>query len=121
MRYLKADRARTEQIGEVAAHALEEIHRALYGRAPEATRSWTDGDAILLIVRTAAPNGTVAPVSEIQQLVGAAVQRRTGVALRAGGVNVDADRELAVLAFERIETPAGPQRPVGAGPVPGAG
>jgi hypothetical protein len=42
----------------------------------------------------------------MQRLVAAAVYRRTGIALRAGGVNVDVGRGLAVLAFERVAAPA---------------
>jgi hypothetical protein len=91
-------------IGAVAVDALDEIHRAIYGQAPAASRSWTDGDAILLVIRLSqgcAPASVVA----IQRMVGAAVQRRTGVRLRAGGVNVDPSRDLAVLAFERSRIP----------------
>ena len=61
MRHLKAHGAETRQIGAVAADALDEIHSAIYGQAPEASRAWTDGDAILLVVRLPA---TRDPASE---------------------------------------------------------
>ena len=121
MRKLKAHDAETGQIGAVAADALDEIHSAIYGQAPEASRAWTDGDAILLIVRLPArPDAAAAatPVAAIQRMVSAAVYRRTGVMLRTGGANVDARRSLAVLAFERTETLEDPDsyEPVSAAP-----
>ena len=124
MRYLKAHGADTEQLGAVAADALDEIHCAVYGVAPEATRAWTDGDAILVVMRMQARSviGTT-PVTAIQRMVAAAVHRRTGVRLRTGGVNFDPERGLAVLAFERIEESVRHRSlsPVPAGPVSGAG
>lgn len=113
MRHLKARGSDIRHIGSVAAHALDEIHQAIYGRAPQASRAWTDGDAILLVLRLPAPAGTGEPepddddaIAAMQRLVAAAVYRRTGIALRAGGVNVDIARGLAVLAFERVAEPA---------------
>jgi len=121
VRRLRASHAETSQIGAVAADALDEIHSAIYGQMPEASRAWTDGDAILLVVRLPAardPAGESTPVSAIQRMVSAAVYRRTGVMLRTGGANVDVRRSLAVLAFERIETPQDPypDEPVAAWP-----
>jgi hypothetical protein len=114
--------AETRRIGAVAAHALDEIHSAIYGQAPRASRAWTDGDAILLVMRLPAepsPDAEATPVGAMQHIVSAAVYRRTGVALRTGGTNVDSQRNLAVLAFERTETPADgePLAPAGAGSV----
>jgi len=126
VRHLTADAAETERIGAFAAQALADIHSALYGLAPTATRAWTDEDAILLVMRlpaeSAARRGD-APLSAIQRMVGAAVFRRTGVALRPAGTNVDAQRGLAVLAFERIRasTPEDDAGPVSAGPALEAG
>jgi hypothetical protein len=112
VRHLTADGAETERIGTFAAQALADIHVALYGVAPQATRAWTDGDAILLVMRLpgdSAARRSDPPLSAIQRLVGATVYRRTGVSLRTAGTNVDAQRGLVVLAFERIRT-AGDQR-----------
>ena len=112
MRKLKAYDADTSQIGAVAAHALDEIHSAIYGQMPEASRAWTDGDAILLVVRLPTmrdPAGQATPVTAIQRMVSAAVYRRTGVLLRTGGANVDERRHLAVLAFERAQAPEDPE------------
>ena len=121
MRRLRASDAKTSQIAAVAADALDEIHSAIYGQMPEASRAWTDGDAILLVVRLPAtrdPAGESTPVTAIQRMVSAAVFRRTGVMLRTGGANVDSRRSLAVLAFERMETPEDPypDEPVSAWP-----
>ncbi len=109
---MKALDAETSQIGTVAAHALDEIHSAIFGEAPNASRAWTDGDAILLVVRLPArpdPDTEGTPVSAIQRMVSAAVYRRTGVMLRTAGANVDVERALAVFAFERTATPEDPQ------------
>jgi len=122
VRHLTAAAAETEQIGAVAAQALADIHSALYGQPPRASRAWIEGDAILLVMRlpvdSAARRGDP-PLSAIQKMVSAAVQRRTGVSLRTAGSNADTDRGLVVLAFERLrtadamldedaQTPAGP-------------
>jgi hypothetical protein len=126
VRHLTAQADETERIGAFAAQALADIHNALYGIAPSATRAWTDGDAILLVMRL--PPESPArradpPLSTIQRMVGAAVFRRTGVWLRTAGTNVDAQRGLVVLAFERIRegSDAGDAGHVPAGPALGAG
>jgi hypothetical protein len=126
VRHLKAEAAETESIGEFAAQALADIHISLYGHAPEATRAWTDDDAILLVMRLG-PDSPIRrgapPLTSIQRLVGAAVYRRTGVSLRTGGTNVDAQRGLVVLAFERLRAAneADESDSIPAGPVLGAG
>jgi hypothetical protein len=126
VRHLTAHAAETERIGAVAAQALTEIHTAIYGEAPEATRAWTDGDAILLVLRLpaeSAANGIESTLSAIQRMVSAAVYRRTGETLRTAGTNLDAQRGLAVLAFERVRARADQAKhePIPAGPVRGAG
>jgi len=125
VRHLTAQAAPTEQVGEVAADALIEIHTAIYGQAPAAARAWTDGDAILLVMRL--PAGPPAdrdelPLPAIQRMVSAAVFRRTGESLRTAGTNLDSERGLVVLAFERAR--AGREKtvrePAPVGPVRGA-
>ena len=125
--HLRGHNAETTMIGAVAAQALDEIHSAIYGQAPESSRSWTDGDAILLVARLPSrpePAAAWTPLTAIQRIVSATVYRRTGVLLRTGGANFDTGRALAVFAFERAATPADPEpaqplEPV-AGPVHGA-
>jgi hypothetical protein len=70
-----------------------------------------------------AADGVAPPLTAIQRMVSAAVHRRTGVALRTGGTNLDLERGLVVLAFERVRTSAEPGNlePLRAGPVRGAG
>jgi hypothetical protein len=126
VRHIKADTAETERIGEIAAQALSDIHTAIYGQPPAAARAWTDGDAILLVMRLAPEVGTHGgepPLPSIQGMVGAAVERRTGQTLRAASTSVDPERGLVVLAFERVraaaEDPQDAREP--AGPVRGAG
>lgn len=123
---MRAGAAETEQIGAIAAQALADIHTAIYGQAPEATRSWTDGDAILLVMRLpaqAAAKGVEPPLASIQGMVTAAVLRRTGETLRAASTSVHPERGLVVFAFERVRTRADEHDPgpVSAGPVRGTG
>jgi hypothetical protein len=102
--------SRPEDLGSVAARALGAIYTALYGRAPQATQAWADGDAILLVVRTRAGmagDASESPVSlleAIQRMVIAAVYGHTGETLRPGGRSADAGRGLTVLAFEHVPT-----------------
>jgi hypothetical protein len=126
VRHLTAHAAETERIGAVAASALADIHVAIYGQAPQATRAWTDGDAILLVLRLPAEpaaQGIEPALSAMQRMVSAAVYRRTGETLRTAGTNLDAQRGLAVLAFERVRARTAPEKlePIPAGPVRGAG
>ncbi len=123
MRHITADTAETERIGAIAAQALADIHGAIYGQPPQATRAWTDGDAILLVMRLpadVAAENAEPPLASMQRMVGAAVERRTGVALRPASNSADSQRGLVVLAFERVRVrseeqdlgraPAGPVR-----------
>jgi hypothetical protein len=126
VRQTTAEAAETERIGEIAAQALSDIHNAIYGQAPQASRAWTDGDAILLVMRLApevTTQGGEPPLALIQRMVGAAVARRTGESLRAASTSVDPERGLVVLAFERVRgavaEPEAGRAP--AGPVRGAG
>jgi hypothetical protein len=125
VKHLSVLNAETDQIGAVAAHALDEIHSAIYRQVPSASRVWTDGDGILLVARlppSPDPATEVTPVNAIQRMVSATVYRRTGVMLRTCGANVHPERNLAVLAFQRTATPQDPEplEPSGAGPVRGA-
>jgi hypothetical protein len=126
VRHITAYTSETERIGAVAAEALAEIHSAIYGQTPEATRAWTDGDAILLVMRLSGEptaRGIEPPLAAIQRMVSAAVYRRTGESLRAAGTNLEVQRGLVVLAFERVRMGGGQEtrEPVPAGPVSGAG
>jgi hypothetical protein len=106
VRHLKAHGSDIRALGEVAADALDAITAAIYGEPSGAARALTDGDGILLVLRI--PQGVEAPsqLEAIQRMVGAATLRRTGVALRAGGVELERERGLAVLAFERVTEPS---------------
>ena len=124
MKHLKAHGSDIRQIGEVAAGALDAINAAIFGEVRGGARTLTDGDGILLIMRL--PDGVDAAfqLEAIQRMVGTATHRRTGVMLRAGGIELERERGLAVLAFERVpETsaaqPGDAQLPVG--PVRGTG
>ena len=95
---------RPSEIGAVAAQALDDIHSAIYGRAPKASRAWTDGDAILLVMRLPAESAarrSDPPLGAIQRMVERRRLPPHRRALRTAGTNVDAQRGLVVLAFER--------------------
>ena len=124
MKHLKAHGSDIRQIGAVAAGTLDAISAAIFGEARDGARTLTDGDGILLIMRL--PDGVDAEsqLEAIQRMVATATHRRTGVMLRAGGIELERQRGLAVLAFERVpETsaaqPGDAQLPVG--PVRGTG
>jgi hypothetical protein len=126
VKHITAEAAETERIGEIAAQALTDIHGAIYGQPPQAARAWTDGDAILLVMRLqpeATGEHAEPPISSIQRMVAAAVERRTGETLRAASTSVDPERGLVVLAFERVRAREQAQDPgrLPAGPVRGAG
>ncbi len=127
MKHITAEAAETERIGEIAAQALADIHSAMYGEPPQAARSWTDGDAILLVMRLAPQAGgerAEPPLRSIQNMVTAAVRRRTGESLRAASTSLDPERGLVVLAFERVRATSSQEQDPGrlpAGPVRGAG
>lgn len=94
-----------EEIDAIVADAFIEIHRAVYGRVPEASRALRDGDAILLVFRIPAGAGArgpapAPPLAAIGRMVSAAVFQRSGERIKTGGHSVDAARGLAVLAFE---------------------
>lgn len=109
MKQLEVSRSRPDDdLGSVAARALGSIHTAMYGGAPQATRAWADGNAILLVVRSRAALATdpsessVGPLEAIQRMVSAIVYRHTGETLRPGGRSADPQRGIAVLAFEHV-------------------
>ena len=124
MKHLKAHGSDIRQIGAVAAGALDAINAAIYGQAGGGARALTDGEGILLIVRLPDAVDGLSQLEAIQRMVGTATHRRTGVMLRAGGIELERERGLAVLAFERVpetsaEEPGDAQLPVG--PVRGTG
>lgn len=122
MRHLKAHGSDIRHIGAVAADTLDEINAAVYGPERPVARALTDGEGILLIMRIPAGVEEPSQLEAIQRMVGAATYRRTGVELRTGGVEIEMERGLAVLAFERVPgqaQPGGVELP--AGPVSGAG
>jgi hypothetical protein len=99
-------------LGPAIAHALDDIHTAIYGQPPQATHAWTDEEAILVVFRTqvgtevdgdterAAATVTGTPLDSLQRMVIATVLRRTGETLLPLGRSANARLGLAVLAFE---------------------
>jgi hypothetical protein len=104
-----------EGLGLVTAHALDDVHAAIYGHPPQATHAWTENEAILVVFRThcavaavsddgdmetEAETVAIAPLASLQRMVIATVWRRTGETLLPLGQSANAPRGLAVLAFE---------------------
>ena len=75
-----------------------------------------------LAIRRSSRTCVEPPLAAIQRMVSAAVYRRTGESLRAAGTNLEVQRGLVVLAFERVRMGGGQEKrePVPAGPVRGA-
>ena len=124
MKHLKAHGSDIRDIGAVAAGVLDAINAAIYGEARGGARALTDGDGILLIVRLPDGVDAVSQLEAIQRMVGTATHRRTGVMLRAGGIELERARGLAVLAFERVQETSAVQpgdAPLPVGPVRGTG
>ena len=119
MRPFTGFRGSREGLGLATAHALEEIHAAIYGHPPQATHAWTEDEAILVVFRTdsgadvegedrdlenEATAVAIAPLDSLQRMVIAMVLRRTGETLLPLGQSANARRGLAVLAFEHART-----------------
>jgi hypothetical protein len=124
MRRLTAHGSDIRDLGEVAADALDAITAAIYGETLGTARALTDGEGILLVMRIPDGVDAASQLEAIQRMVGAATLRRTGVALRAGGVELERGRGLAVLAFERVPEPSAAQpgdATLPVGPVRGTG
>lgn len=124
MKHLKAHGSDIRHIGAVAADALDALSTAIFGAAGGSARALTDGDGILLIMRLPDGVDSVSQLDEIQRMVCTATERRTGVVLRAGGIELERERGLAVLAFERVPETSAAQpgdAPLPVGPVRGTG
>jgi hypothetical protein len=119
MRPFSILRGGQEGLGVVTAHALDDVHAAIYGHPPQATHAWTEDEAILVVFRTrrGADVGTgdgdteaevetvaMAPLESLQRMVIAIVLRRTGETLLPLGQRANARRGLSVLAFEHART-----------------
>jgi hypothetical protein len=85
--------------------ALKTGYTALYGRQPLAARAWVDSDALLVVMRgSGVEPSELRLVDQLQRSIGASVYLRTGVMLRSCGHSSHPDRDLLVLAFERVGT-----------------
>jgi hypothetical protein len=120
---LRVEAKNLEDLGSVAARALDEIHAAIYGCPPESRSTWSSGAAMLIVLRSkqAVPAEPVSeltpPFAAIQRMVATAVLSRTGETLRPAGRSTDPSRRLAVLAFEHI-VPKPPDRTLRGVPEP---
>src|ERR1700690_1259245 len=74
-------------LGSAVARALEDVHAAMYGHPPAATRAWSEDEAIILVFRTreisdGARTATAMPaLDQVARMVSETVLRRTGETL----------------------------------------
>jgi hypothetical protein len=91
---------KTGDLERAAESALTAGHAALDAGAPLASRAWADGAALLVVVRGSRLRSR--QLAALQDSIADSVYLRTGEMLRPCGLSADAERDLVVLAFERI-------------------
>ncbi len=87
-----------------AVAALDAGHAELYGNAPQASRAWSDGGALLVILRGGGM--LTGELARLAQTITERVYLETGAMLRFCGHSADTTRHLTVLAFERVPADA---------------
>ena len=105
------EQSSSERVGTFAAGVLESLYAVVYGEPPVGVRAWTEGGALMLLLRLAGPapfGGTLPdqpeypgmlPYAAIPELVAAAVRVQTGCELGIGSFSVEADLGLAMFVF----------------------
>jgi hypothetical protein len=118
------EQSSSERVGTFAAGVLESLYVVVYGEPPVGVRAWTEGGALMLLLRLAgpAPFGGyqpdqpdlpgMLPYGAIPELVAAAVRVQTGCELGLGNFSVEAELGLAMFVFRLpFEPPAAWQLP----------
>ena len=113
------EQSTSERVGTFAAGVLESLYKVVYGEPPVGVRAWTEGGALMLLLRLAgpAPFGGfqpdqpelpgMLPYAAIPELVAAAVSVQTGCELGIGSFSVEAELGLVMFVFRLpFETPA---------------
>jgi hypothetical protein len=105
------DQTSSERVGTFAAGVLESLYAVVYGEPPGGGRAWTEGGALMLLLRLAgpAPFGGyqpdqpdlpgMLPYGAIPELVAAAVRVQIGCELGIGSFSVEAELGLAMFVF----------------------
>jgi hypothetical protein len=100
-----------ERVGAFAARVLEDLYAVVYGERPVGVRSWSEGGALLTLLRLAGPapfggyqpdqpeQPGMLPYAAIPELVAAAVRAQTGCELEVGGWSVEAELGLVMFVF----------------------
>jgi hypothetical protein len=90
---------------------LEQLYTVVYGEPPVGVRSWSEGGAVMLLLRLAGPapfggfqpdqpeQPGMLPYAAIPELVAAAVRVQTGAELGVGTWTVEADLGLVMFVF----------------------
>lgn len=90
------------EIERAATAALDASHAALGAAPPRAASARFDGRGLLLVIRGACVTGSA--LTWLAHSVATGVYVRTGVLLSPRGVSADARRDLAVIAFEPVDS-----------------
>jgi hypothetical protein len=113
-----------ERVGTFAAGVLESLYTVVYGEPPVGVRAWTEGGALMLLLRLAGPppfggfqpdqpeHPGMLPYAAVPELVVAAVRVQTGCELGIGSFSVEAELGLVMFVFRLpFEPPAAWQLP----------
>ena len=113
-----------ERVGTFAAGVLESLYAVVYGEPPVGVRAWTEGGALMLLLRLAGPapfggfqpdqpeHPGMLPYAAIPELVVAAVAVQTRCELGIGSFSVEAELGLAMFVFRLpFEPPSAWQLP----------
>lgn len=89
------------RVGAVAARALEDIYAVVFRSRPEGVRAWSDGTALLVVMRLAEAGEPLesAALDALPALVATAVLARTGWQLAAGRATVEDGLGLVLLVY----------------------
>lgn len=114
----------SDSVGAFAAGVLEQLYEVVYGEPPVGVRAWTEGGALMLLLRLAGPapfggfqpdqpeHPGMLPYGAIPELVAEAVRVQAGCELGIGSWSVEADLGLAMFVFRLpFETPGGSRFP----------
>jgi hypothetical protein len=106
---LPVDTSDSGKLEHAAVAALDAAHAVFTGSAPLASRAWAEGNALLVVLRGSGLHRR--ELARLQDTIASSVYLRTGELLRSCGLSADAERDLVVLAFERVAAEALAARP----------
>lgn len=109
----------SERVGTFAAAVLESLYAVVHGEPPVGVRAWTEGGALMLLLRLAGPPPFggfqpdqpefpgMLPYAAMPELIAAAVAVQTGTELQIGSFSVESELGLVMFSFRLpFEPPA---------------